>query len=158
MRMLWILTGLCLFTSCNWLSSKEERTQKLVEQQMREIDWNEIDQYPLFSNCDETASKTAQRNCFQSSLLAHLSRRLKEFEFTLEGAVDDTLYIEFLIDGNGKITLLEMDRNSRVSDQIPEFENLLVQSLTNVPKVAPALKRGIPVSAKFRLPIVLKTE
>jgi hypothetical protein len=129
-----------------------------VEQQMQEIDWNQIDQYPLFDNCDETAPKTAQKECFETTLLAHLSEMLKGFEFTLEGEVDDILFVDFLIDRDGSISLLEMEENMKVSNQIPEFENLIVQSLMDLPAVVPALKRGIPVSAKFRLPIVLKTE
>lgn len=125
---------------------------------MQEIDWNQVDQYPLFGNCDETAPNTVQKECFETTLLAHLSENLKGFEFSLEGEVDDILYVDFLIDRDGSISLLEMDKNTMVSSQIPEFENLIVQSLMDLPTVAPALKRGIPVRAKFRLPIVLKTE
>lgn len=158
MRKYGILCLLCILTSCDWFPSKEIRTQRLVDQEMQTIDWNGVDQYPLFDNCDEVASLESQKECFESTLFGHFSAILYEFEYELEGDVHDTIHVDFKIDQMGTISLLHMDKNARVDDQIPEFEIIITRSLMTLPSVAPALKRGIPVSAKFRIPIVLNTK
>lgn len=158
MRSVLVLGALCLFTSCNWFSSKEEKIQKLVDEELKSIDWNDVDQYPLFPECDETASKMDQKNCFESSILLHFSMIMQDFEFVLEETIHDTIYVDFLTDQDGIITVLEVEKNAIILAQIPEFEAIVTQSLKTLPKVAPALKRGIPVSAKFRIPIVLNSK
>lgn len=158
MQKLWILCGLCLLTSCKRSAFHKDKTQELIEQEMQNIDWNDVDQYPLFENCDETAPKAEQRQCFESTLLSHFASTIREFEFKLDTEVNDTVNVDFLIDRTGSISVLEIRKNSAVEAQIPEFNGIIAQCLNNLPKVAPAIKRGIPVSARFRIPIVLNTK
>lgn len=153
-----VLCGLCLFTSCDWFSSKDEKVQKLVDEELKSINWNDVDQYPLFAYCDETAAKIDQKTCFESVVLLHFSSVMQDFEFVMEEAINDTIYVDFLMDHEGTITVLEVEKNEVLTTQIPEFEAIVIQALKTLPKVAPALKRGIPVSAKFRIPIVLNSK
>ena len=67
--------------SCNLFESKEKRTQEMINAELRQIDWNTVDAYPLFADCDETASKTEQRSCFEQQLTTHFQNTLNEFEF-----------------------------------------------------------------------------
>jgi hypothetical protein len=117
----------------------------------------EVDQYPLFKDCDETVVKQEQRACFEQTLLHHFSQTLEGFEFLMADDVEDTLYMDFLVDLEGTITVLDIEQNREVADQIPEFNGVITQSLKSLPPVAPALKRGIPVNAKFRIPLILNT-
>ncbi len=149
---------MCMLASCAWFESREAKTQKLVDAELRGIDWNDVDQYPLFADCDETATKPAQKQCFEASLLLHFSMTLQDFEFVLNNEVADTIYMDFLVDRAGAITVLDIERHSAIADQIPEFNGVVTQSLKSLPRLAPALKRGIPVNAKFRIPLVLNTQ
>ena len=157
MRKLGILCLLCFLVACDWFSSREAKTQKMVEQELQSIDWNEIDQYPLFDDCDETVSKTAQRECFENTLLLHFSMTLQDFEFVLDKDIEDSIYVDFLVDKEGGMTVLDIEEHSAIREQIPEFNGIITQSFKSLPRVAPALKRGIPVNAKFRIPLVLNT-
>ena len=156
-RILLLLT-LLVTSSCELFTSKEVTIEKLVQQELQSLNRNEVDQYPLFSNCDETASKEEQKKCFENTILDHLSNTLEEYEFILEGAIQDTIDIDFLIDNTGKLTLLTIEKNAKVKSQIPEFNGIIRQCISRLPKVAPALKKGIPVSAKFRIPLVLNSK
>ncbi|NAS10457.1 hypothetical protein [Poritiphilus flavus] len=154
-----LILGCCLLLlSCNWFASPETRTRKLVEAELLSIDWNDVDQYPLFDDCDETAPKSAQKECFENTLLLHFSMTLQDFEFTLDQDIDDTIYMDFLVDREGSMSVLYIEENQLVNDQIPEFNGIISQSLKSLPRVEPALKRGNPVNAKFRIPIVLNTK
>lgn len=158
MRKLVLLWGLCALGSCTWFESREVKTRKLVNAELSSINWNDVDQYPLFADCDETASKAAQKECFEQYLLQHFSMTLQDFEFILDDELADTLYMDFLVDHNGAISVLDIERNRTIVQQIPEFNGVITQSLKSLPKLEPALKRGIPVNAKFRIPLILNTD
>lgn len=157
MRKLGTLCCCILLASCTWFESRETKARKMAEAELQGIDWNDVDQYPLFSDCDETASKQAQKECFEQTLLMHFSMTLQDFEFVLDNDVDDTIYVDFLVDHEGEISIVDIERNSAVAAQIPEFDGVITQSLKTLPRLAPALKRGMPVKAKFRIPLILKT-
>ena len=157
MRFFLALFGLCLISSCNWLAPKEEKTQRIVQQELSSINWNDVDQYPKFQTCSESISKEEQRICFEEELLNHFSTTLNDFEFILKEDVEDTIYVDFLVERDGSITVLDIEDQMAVQDQIPEFNAIITQSLKSLPEVQPALKRGIPVSAKFRIPLELNT-
>lgn len=158
MRNIFILSVLCSLTSCGWLTSKEEKTRELFQRELLEIDFNEVDNYPLFEDCDETLTKTGQRECFERELLSNCTRILEQYEFVLEETADKTVLVDFMIDQDGKVSVLNIEKDMAIDDQMPEFDQLITQGLEDLPPLAPALKRGIPVKAKFRIPIVLKSK
>jgi len=154
-----LVVVLCLsLCSCNFFESKEKRTQELINSELREIDWNSIDTYPLFLDCDETAAKEVQRQCFEQKLTAHFQETLNEFEFIVDSDENPTVAVIFVIDTDGDIEILDIEKNAFILKQMPEFDGIVVQSLKTVPEIAPALKRGIPVKTKFRIPIRLNTK
>lgn len=158
MRIAIFLCGFLLFGSCDIFTSKEVKTQELVDREMQNINFNDVDQFPLFENCDETHTKEENRQCFEKTLLHHFSTTLEGFEFVLKEAMVDTLYVDFLVDKKGKISVLDIEHNAIVEEQIPEFDAIITRGLQTLPKVSPALKRGIPVTTKFRIPIIVNTK
>lgn len=156
MRNLSILFLLCLLTACDWSAKRQEKTQELVDQEIQAIDWEDVDQYPLFTDCDELDSKPEQKKCFMETLLRHFSKTLQESEFVLEEEIKDTVFVDFRMEDTGVITLIGIKNDEQIRQQIPEFRKQIEKSLNSLPKIDPALKRGIPVSAKFRIPIVLQ--
>ena len=152
-----LLALIFLLWGCQWFPSREKRTQKLVDEELASIDWNEVDQFPLFEACDESVSKDLQRQCFENTFLMHFSMTLQDFEFQTEQSLKDTLFIDFLIDSQGSITILDMDENAAIRKENPEFEGIVSRSLKSLPRLQPALKRGIPVATQFRIPLVIHT-
>ncbi|MFD2588534.1 hypothetical protein ACFSQJ_16485 [Croceitalea marina] len=157
MRKFWCLYLLAVLTSCNYFQSQEKQTDQLINDKLLAIDWNDVDAYPLFENCDESANKQVQKECFQETMLNYFSSAFDDVEFEVENDINDTLYIDFLIDEHGFMTVLEIQEKDSIKKAVPELTTELSQRLNNLTTVAPALKRGTPVSIKFRLPIVLNT-
>jgi len=158
MRKLWVIIGVLIFISCDFEKSRNKQTQELVNQEMRNIDWNEVDAYPLFENCDETLTKDGQRECFTREVISHFSATLKEFEFILQEDLASKVYVDFIVDQEGKISVLKIEKDRTIDAQMPEFDGIVIQSLKGLPPIAPALKRGIPVKTKFRIPIQLNSD
>ncbi|MCM4172426.1 hypothetical protein DHD32_13110 [Arenibacter sp. TNZ] len=158
MRKVAVLACFYLFTSCNWFTSNEEKTQELVNEEMRNINFNEVDRYPLFDDCDEMMDKSGQLDCFQNTLLSQYTETLEDFEFQFVSDINTTIYVDFMVDFNGEISVLEVQRNEDIENQIPEFRSIITQSLKGLPPLSPALKRGVPVSSKFRIPIIVNSK
>ena len=146
-----------LLGSCELFQSREARTENKANEELLSIDWNDVDTYPLFDSCSENMTKQEQKTCFQENMLSHFSSAFSDAEFEVETDVDETLYIDFRIDEHGFITILEIEENARVNALIPGFNEEISNRLNDLTTVAPALKRGNPVSMKFRLPLVLNT-
>jgi len=158
MQKAWLILVLCfLLFSCEYFASRETKTQQLVNDELLDIDWNEVDAYPLFENCDETVAKSEQRTCFESTMLQHFSNALADLEYSVQTDLNQQLYIDFLVDEHGFITISQVEENNAIATAIPGFYNEINARLNNLTTVRPAHKRGIPVSVKFRLPIVLNT-
>ena len=158
MYRLLILLVFFVLASCNFLESKEKRTQEIINAELQQIDWNSIDSYPLFLDCDETASKESQRQCFEQKLTTHFEATLNEFEFIIDSDSNPVVFVTFVIDEEARIKVISIDKDASILKQMPEFDGIVSQSLKNVPAIAPALKRGIPVSTKFRIPVQLNTK
>ncbi len=146
-----------LLVSCELFESKEDKTQKLVNAELLAIDWNDVDQYPLFDDCDETATKQVQRQCFQNVMLDSFSNALDSLEFQVNQDLNDTVYIDFVIDEHGFISVLNVEEKTAVLNAIADFNSKISEQLNDLTTVAPAIKRGNPVSLRFRLPLVLNT-
>ncbi len=140
------------------MASTESKTQKIVEDELRGIDWNDVDQYPLFEGCDETAAKLEQRMCFENTLLQNLAMSLQEFHFMTESELETTIYLDFLVDNQGVITVVNIDKNPVLEAQLPQFSGIITKGLKSMPNPAPALKRGVPVKTRFRLPLQVTTK
>ncbi|MDP5061086.1 MAG: hypothetical protein NWP64_04130 [Maribacter sp.] len=146
-----------LISSCSFFDSKQKRTQELIDEELRLIDWNSVDSYPFFYTCDEAVTKEQQKICFEETLISHFQETLNDFEFTLTDKESETVDVIFVIDTLGRINVATIEKNALVLNQMPEFDGVITQSLKNLPKLAPALKRGIPVNTKYRIPIQLNT-
>lgn len=158
MRTFLMVLVVCGFTSCSLFESRESKTQKLVERELQQIDWTDVDDYPLFSDCDETVSKALQKTCFEEKLILHLSTGLQDFQLTSEKQVKDVIFLDFMIENDGNVSILNIENKELFGNQMAEFNRRIEESIDGLPRIEPALKRGVPVRAKFRIPIFLNSK
>ena len=156
MRQFLFFSCFALLASCELFMSKEDQTQKLVDDELLSIDWNDVDQYPLFEGCDETAPKSIQQDCFQTEMLQIASQALDSLNFEVQKDLNDTIVIEFRVDEHGFITIEQIGDNSQVLEEIEGLNDQIRSRLKDL-TVAPAIKRGSPVSMRFRIPVILNT-
>ncbi|UNY99426.1 hypothetical protein MQE36_03565 [Zhouia spongiae] len=125
---------------------------------MKNINWNEVDQYPLFEACDETADKESQKKCFQLTFIEQVFTTLKNNHIVVHKSMNDTVMVQILVSNTGQISIDSIEKTPEITRQIPQLDSLLQQSIEKLPKLYPALKRDIPVGTKIKLPIVLKVD
>ncbi|MBC9798442.1 hypothetical protein [Sinomicrobium weinanense] len=154
MRILMWGVLLAAISSCNRNKEKIAADQ-LVRDEIENINWNEIDRYPMFDTCDETANKEQQKQCFERTFIQHLYAGIEDQQVAMHGRVSDTVYVRFLISNTGKVSVSEIEQSDRIEKRLPDLDSIIDVSLTKMPGLYPALKRNIPVATKYRLPIVL---
>lgn len=148
---------LLIFNSCQFFMSKEEQTQKIVSEELMAIDWNDVDQYPLFEGCDEMAVKQEQRACFEREMLQRFVKAFSDTVFEVDEELNDTLFVDFEVDEDGFVNIVEIEENAIIENVVPGFRDEVRSRFSDL-TVIPAHKQGINVKIKFRLPIILDTE
>ena len=152
-----LITLLYFQYSCSFFSSQEARTNKIVAKEMERIDWNALDHYPLFPECDELMTKPTQKKCFENTIIRYLTEKINGYNLELLDSLQTVVHMDLLVDSEGTIRMVDMERNNEVLAQLPDFNRLIQREINALPQVEPALKRGVPVNVKFRIPIELNT-
>ena len=152
-----LLIFLCA-TSCSYLEKKKVNSEELLEEELQTFNWNEVDTYPTFSSCDSITIKADSRACFQNTLVDNVNTYLKSQNLVVSKDVNDTIRLHIKIDNKGFLIVESMLIKPETVLQIPEIDSLLRQSLKNVPKIHPAIKRGQQVTTAFELPVIVKID
>src|SRR5690606_37313532 len=145
-----------LFISCEYFGFKESNKKDIIEREMKSINWNDVDKYPLFDNCDETSTKADQKECFQTTITKYILNSLSQNAIEVRETINDTVHVHLLISNEGMVTILKIEKSDKVDEQKPHLNRYIATSIQSLPVIYPALKRNIPVSTKFKLPIILK--
>lgn len=144
------------FSSCEYFDKKKIYTEDIVEEELKTFNWNEVDEYPTFDSCENESNKLARKNCFQNTLVIHITDYLKEQLLVVTEDVNDTITMRLGVSEIGDLSVLEITNSQMLSNHIPEIDSLLKTSLHKLPKIHPAIKRGQQVKTEFKLPIVVR--
>ncbi len=120
------------------------------------IDFNSVDAFPLFPNCEDIPSREKQQVCFQLEMAQHIYASLKAYELNSKEIVEDTVLVKLKVDAMGKTSLSDIQIGANTKKLLPKFDSIVKVSLENLPNLKPAIKRNMPVTTEFTLPIVLK--
>ncbi len=158
LRLTLFLSVVVMGTSCDRISLNRTSLQNRVMVDTV-IDYHAVDVYPLFLDCNNCDSYDKQNLCFEMELLRRLQSILAEQRIGGSlGASRDTVFVDVLVDTNGKISISEIQQDPDLEERIPHLDSLLYQSFDKLPAtIQPSLKRGIPVTTVFKLPLVLSS-
>jgi len=152
-----LLAALTL-VSCQFFETEKISSDEFFDEEIKAIDWEDIDQYPTFPDCEKHTEKLEKKNCFETSLRQYVHRSIGSRNLSTHEDLNDTVLLKFNISKTGEISNLNISLDSLLKQKIPLLEEWFVQSIDSLPKLAPAYKRGIPVETEFTLPVVLKTQ
>ncbi len=146
---------LCLFlmTSCEFFKKKEFTPNVVID---TIVDFNSVDVFPLFPSCDSIPSQEKQKVCSQIKLSEHIYASLADYEIVTSEVINDTILVKINIDKTGKTSLSDLQSSTFIKNQIPRLDSLISSGINNLPLLKPAIKRGMPVTTEFTLPIVVK--
>lgn len=143
--------------SCQYFEKQVPSEKELLEKQIKEINWKEVDEYPSFSNCDSLADKTSRKQCFFEFMSSTIQQKIGVDSLKIVFPKLDTIEVKVTILPNATIEFEPQFPNDAVAYDTIKVDSILKAKLVDFPKVNPAIKRGIPVKTQFILPIIIKT-
>lgn len=154
LAILWSL----FLVSCQFFETEKISSETFYEEELKAINWEDVDQYPAFSVCEEFTEKQEQKHCFETTLNRIIHQTLESKNIVTGKDINSTVLLAFNISNTGEISTLNIEMDTMIEKEIPLLRQWLVESIDSLPKAAPAYKRGIPVNTKFTLPLVIKSE
>lgn len=145
---------LCLY-SCDYFDKKKVNSQDIVNEELQTFNWNDVDEYPSFKTCESLSSKQESKQCFETTLITHITNKLSDKIIVVTENVEDTVVVKFYISEIGNLSVLSIKNKETTKEQIPNLDSLLLKSLDSLPRIFPAIKRGQQVKTEFTLPIVI---
>lgn len=142
-----------VFVSCDFFKKKEYSREYVID---TIIDYNSVDIFPLFPNCDDSSSVSNQKICSQIKLSEHIKAALMNSKFSTSKPINDTIIVTLNIDKTGKVSLSNLESTPNIQKQIPKLDSLILSGINSLPQLKPAIKRGMPVATEFSLPIVVE--
>jgi hypothetical protein len=153
-----ILLLLLITTSCQFFETEKITTEDFYEEELKTINWNEVDQYPVFTSCEQISEKVKQKDCFSQVLISSLSQAAWNSAIGTNQDIHDTIWLRIDISETAELKVKEIQIDSAIMRVYPLMRQALIDRIDSVKLIAPAYKRGIPVRTEFSLPIVIKTE
>ncbi len=112
-----------------------------------------VESVPIFPGCEDAKDNAERKLCFQQKILQFVGREFKFPEMARQMGIQGKVYVNFVIEKNGKITNVEVIRGP---DQLLNDEAVRVVKM--LPQLTPAKQRGKPVRMSFTLPINAKLQ
>ncbi|WP_317192719.1 hypothetical protein [Gelidibacter pelagius] len=129
--------------------------EQLLEEEMQAINWNDVDEYPTFSDCDTATTNQEKKACFENHLHELLTSHLEKQIIIVTEDVSDTVLLKIHIDKTGQFSIRNIDMDAMTKAQIPHLDSILRHSFDSLPKIYPAIKRSQQVATEFSLPVIV---
>lgn len=155
-RPLFILL-LLLATSCQFFETEKVSSETIYKEEIKTIDWKDVDRYPSFPNCENVLEKPLQKDCFINTITSQLYKSISDEGIVATREIYDTVSVNFEISSAGDLSILKIKMDSVLKREFPDLENWILQSVDSLRPIAPAFKRGIPVKTQFTLPVIIRT-
>ncbi|QIE59465.1 hypothetical protein G5B37_07775 [Rasiella rasia] len=147
---------LCL--SCQYFDTEKISAETFYQEELKTIDWAEVDRYPAFAACDTLSEKPSQKDCFEAELGAYLRQTIVNQKIEAVKDIHDTIVVHFSISEKAIISVQSIKMDSVLVREFPHLKDTLQRDLDATKLIAPAYKRGVPVITTFTLPIVVLTD
>jgi len=149
-----------LFCSCNYFEKQKiHDTDERIQERLDSLDTSTIDKFPIFKDCEQLDQNlTAEKQCFITSLSSYIGNSLFQNKLVLENELNTSFQVSIEVSDTGKVTVISFEINAILKENIPQIEQMILQSINDLPEIKPALKKIesgelVPVKTHFIIPI-----
>ena len=153
-----VVFTLVLFHSCQFFDKKVPDRELLLQQELKKINWTEVDEFPSAFSCDSIFDKELQKQCFFDNIVQNIQERIGIDTLQFLYPEIDTIGIKVTINPDATLKFETQQPNREVTYDIKVIDSILQNRLMDFPPVEPAIKRGIKVKSQFILPVIIKVE
>ena len=143
------------FTSCDYFSFEKNKNLEKIDM---DVDFTSVDFSPSFKVCDTLINKLKKTDCFRTTMHQEIYKSLAKNSIQLKKDVDETIVVVIKIQADKQVVLASIKASDSLLKHIPNLKKMIKKSIADLPDVYPAIKRGIPVTTQYKLPIRIKLE
>ena len=155
MRVFPFLILIIFLTSCDKFSFSKTKNIQPID---TIVDFTSVDTFPSFKVCDSLIDKTRKQDCFRKTIHQKIGEELQKNSLAIKDSIDETIFVDLIIDSKGEIVFNKIKSSEKIKKELIDLDSLVQISVKSLPKVYPAIKRGIPVTTKYQLPIRILLE
>ena len=150
---------LLIFNSCQYFEKQVPDEKALLEQELKKINWNEVDEFPSVLQCDTIKDAEIKRQCFFDYMVQTIQERIGIDTLRFEYPEIDTINVKITINPDSSLQFETQYPNDSIAlENKTKIDSILTSRLSDFPKVEPAIKRGVKVKTQFVLPVIIKME
>ena len=158
MKPILILFFVFFLNSCQYFEKQVPSEKELLDKQMKEINWKEVDEYPSIADCDKLTDAKQRKQCFFEFMASTIQQKLSVDTLKVLFPKLDTIEVKVTVNPDTSMKFEPQFPKDTVAYDTIKIDSILKLKLVDFPKVNPAIKRGIPVKTQFILPVIIKTE
>jgi hypothetical protein len=162
MRKINQLIIICIFffcaSSCQFFEKQLPNEEQLLEKELSEINWKEVDEYPSVGGCDQLSDPNLRKQCFFDFISSTIQQKISTDTLAILYPKRDTIFVEVTIHPNTTVSFKPKFPIDSLAFDTIKIDSILTTKLADFPKVNPAIKRGIPVKTQFILPVIIKNK
>ncbi|WP_051269715.1 hypothetical protein [Flavobacterium suncheonense] len=144
--------------SCQFFDKKAPSEDELLQNELQKIDWKKVDAFPTVDACEVITDESQRRQCFFEYLTQTIQDKLSVDTLRIFYPEIDTIEVKVTVFPDATLKFEpQFPKDSLAYDKI-KIDSILHTKLVDMPKINPAIKRGIPVKTQFVLPVILKSE
>lgn len=152
-----LLLSPLFFGGCQYIDKQVPSEKDLLEKELQEINWNEVDEYPSVVSCDSLTDKEQKKQCFFQYLTELIQIKLSSDTLAVLYPQLDTIDVKVTVLPNATLEF-EPQLTDTLSYNRQAIDSIIKMRLVDFPEIHPALKRGMPVKTQFVLPVILDVE
>jgi hypothetical protein len=146
-----------IFSSCQYFEKQVPSEKELLDKQLKEINWKEVDQYPSIADCEKLTDPKQRKQCFFEFMASTIQQKLSVDTLKILFPKLDTIEVKVTINPDATMQFEPQFPRDAIAYDTIKIDSILKIKLVDFPKVNPAIKRGIPVKTQFILPVIIKT-
>ena len=158
-KIIQLLFLLLAIQSCQYFEKQVPDEKELLEQELKKINWDEVDEFPSVLQCDTIKDAEIKRQCFFDYLAQTIQERIGIDTLRIEYPEIDTINVKITINTDSSLQFETQYTNDSIAlADKTKIDSILISRLSDFPKVEPAIKRGVKVKTQFVLPVIIKME
>ena len=145
-----------IFEGCQYFEKNVPSKEDLLQQELKKINWAEVDDFPSTVQCDSINDKVARKQCFFDFVTNTIQEKLIQDSIKILFPKIDTIPVKITVFPDAKMQFEPNLTKYNMVYDATKLDSILQVKLLDFPVLEPAIKRGIKVKSQFVLPIILK--
>lgn len=154
-----LLFLLLAIQSCQYFEKQVPDEKELLKQELKKINWDEVDEFPSVLQCDTIIDAAIKKQCFFDYMAQTIQERIGIDTLRIEYPKIDTINVKITINTDSSLQFETQYTNDSIAlADKTKIDSILMSRLSDFPKVEPAIKRGVKVKTQFVIPVIIKME